>query len=86
MLRLIPLLLLTSCGILFGLSEEDATNLARYQRNAATYYGGGEFARALDQARRGLEISSRQLRHGLRDCAAAARFAAEWQGLAQNGC
>jgi len=40
----------------FGLSTEDATNLARYQRNAATYYGGGEFARALDQVRRGLEI------------------------------
>lgn len=60
MLRVLLLLLLTSlltaCGVFFGLSSEEEANLARYQRNAATYYGGGEFGRALDQARRGLEI------------------------------
>lgn len=57
--RLLLLLLLTSslvaCGI-FGLSAEEEANLTRYQRNAKTYYEGGEFERALDQIRRGLEI------------------------------
>lgn len=55
MLRFTPLLVLASCGIL-GLSQEDRDNLARYQRNASTYYDGSRYAQALDQVRRGREI------------------------------
>jgi len=57
MYRILPtLLLLSSCGV-FGLSAEEAELLASYQRNAKTYWGGGDFDRALSQVRRGLELS-----------------------------
>lgn len=53
---LIPLLMLTSCGML-GLTTEEQQALTSYQRNAKIYWGGGDIDRALDQVRRGLELA-----------------------------
>ena len=56
MRRILPLCLLASCGI-FGLSSEEAQQLASYQQNAATYWENGDLGQAIDQAQRGLEIA-----------------------------
>lgn len=56
MRRLIPLLVLCSCGAL-GMSSEQREQLYLHQRNAKLYKEGRHYAEALDQIRRGLEIA-----------------------------
>ena len=56
MKRFLPLLLLASCGV-FGATDQKRQDLAACQQRAKLYMEGHKYDQALDQIRRGLELS-----------------------------